>query len=72
VGSGSGLLNAAQQFCGALGVAVLGTVYFHWLPRQGWSTATEWVAWVTLGCYAVSFLAAFLLPRQPREDALPG
>ncbi|MBO0843494.1 MAG: DHA2 family efflux MFS transporter permease subunit, partial [Nocardioides sp.] len=70
VGSGSGLLNAAQQFCGALGVAVLGTAYFHWLPGQGWSTATEWVAWVALGCYAVSFLAAFLLPLKPRADAL--
>lgn len=70
VGSGSGLLNAAQQFCGALGVAVLGTVFFHWLPAHGWSQATEWITWVTLGCYAVSFLAAFLLPMRPREDAM--
>lgn len=68
VGSGSGLLNAGQQFSGALGVAVLGTVFFHWLPAQGWSTATEWVTWVTIGCYVVSFLAAFLLPLRPRED----
>jgi len=71
VGSGSGLLNAGQQFSGALGVAVLGTIFFHWLPGQGWSTATEWVTWVTVGCYAVSFLAAFLLPLTPREEDLP-
>lgn len=70
VGSGSGLLNAGQQFSGALGVAVLGTVFFHWLPAQGWSTATEWVTWVTIGCYVASFLAAFGLPLRPREDEL--
>jgi EmrB/QacA subfamily drug resistance transporter len=68
VGTGSGLLNAVQQFCGALGVAVLGTLFFHWLPAHGWSTATSWVGWVTVGCYGVSFLAAFALPRKARAE----
>ena len=70
VGTGSGLLNAMQQFCGALGVAVLGTLFFRWVPTSGWGDATEAIAWVTVGCFAVSFLAAFLLPLKPREDAV--
>jgi len=68
VGSGSGLLNAVQQFAGALGVAGLGTVFFHWLPEQGFSIATRWVVWVTVGCYAVAFCAAFLLPLRARAE----
>ncbi|MDH2416923.1 DHA2 family efflux MFS transporter permease subunit [Nocardioides sp. CER19] len=69
VGSGSGLLNAVQQFSGALGVAVLGTLFFHLLPAHGFSLSTRWVTWATLACYAVSFLTAFLLPLKAREDA---
>jgi len=69
VGTGSGLLNAVQQFCGALGVAILGTVFFHWLPTHGFSISTRWVTWVTLGCYSAAFLLAFLLPKRAREDA---
>jgi EmrB/QacA subfamily drug resistance transporter len=68
-GSASGLLNAMQQFSGALGVAVLGTLFFGWLPSQGWHVSTEWILWVTLGCYAVAFLTVFLLPLQAREEA---
>ena len=70
VGTGSGLLNAMQQFCGALGVAVLGTLFFHWLPTQGWYDATEAISWVAVGLYGVSFLAAFLLPLKAREESL--
>lgn len=71
VGSGSGLLNAVQQFCGALGVAVLGTIFFHWLAGHGFSISTRWVTWVTIGCYTVAFLVAFLLPRRARDDGAP-
>ncbi|GAB4005663.1 DHA2 family efflux MFS transporter permease subunit [Nocardioides ultimimeridianus] len=69
VGSGSGLLNAVQQFAGALGVAVLGTVLFHLLPQHGWETSTSRVLWVTVGLYCLAFLAAFLLPMRAREDS---
>ena len=34
VGTGSGVLNAVQQFSGALGVAVIGTLFFQWLPER--------------------------------------
>jgi len=69
VGTGSGVLNAAQQFSGALGVAIIGTVFFQWLPDHGWVEATKGIALVSIGCYAVSFLVAFLLPKRAREGA---
>jgi len=67
VGTGSGLLNAVQQFGGALGVAVLGTVFFDWLPARGWTEATQALLAVSVGCYGVSFAVGFLLPRRSGE-----
>ncbi len=69
VGTGSGLLNAVQQFCGALGVAVLGSAYFHWLPAQGFVTSIRWLTLLTAACFAVAFAVVFLLPKRAREDA---
>jgi MFS family permease len=69
VGTGSGVLNAAQQFSGALGVAIIGTIFFQWLPSEGWADATKGIVWVSVACYAVSFLVAFLLPKEAREGA---
>lgn len=68
VGTGSGVLNAVQQFCGALGVAVLGTLFFQWLPDHGFVDAIRWLILVGSGCYLVSFGTAFLLPKRARED----
>ncbi|MBO9520148.1 MAG: MFS transporter [Nocardioidaceae bacterium] len=70
VGTGSGVLNAVQQFCGALGVAVLGSVFFELLPGHGFVDSLRTLIWIGLGCYAVSFAAAFLLPRKARAEAL--
>nr|AIA13712.1 drug resistance MFS transporter, drug:H+ antiporter-2 (14 Spanner) (DHA2) family [uncultured bacterium] len=70
VGSGSGLLNAVQQFTGALGVAVLGTLLFGWVPDAGWFVATQHLIWVCVGCYAAAFAAVFALPMRAREDVL--
>ena len=69
IGSGSGVLNAVQQFCGALGVAVLGSVFFHLLPEHGFATSIRDLIVIGVGCYAASFAAAFLLPMRAREDA---
>ena len=69
VGTGSGVLNAAQQFSGALGVAVIGTIFFQWLPSEGWADATKGIVLVSVACYAISFLVAFLLPKEAREGA---
>jgi MFS family permease len=68
IGSGSGVLNAVQQFCGALGVAVLGSVFFELLPGQGFADAIRWLIVLGVGCYAVSFAAAYLLPKAARAD----
>ena len=64
-----GLLNAVQQFCGALGVAVLGSAFFHWLPDHGFVTAIRWLTLLSVACFAVAFLVVFVLPRRAREDA---
>jgi EmrB/QacA subfamily drug resistance transporter len=69
VGTGSGLLNALQQFGGAIGVAVLGTVLFQLLPDHGWVSATQTVIWVSVGLFAASFLLVFALPLKAREGA---
>ncbi|MFL6061757.1 MAG: MFS transporter [Marmoricola sp.] len=69
VGTGSGVLNAVQQFCGALGVAVLGSVFFQLLPGHGFAEAIKDLVVIGVCCYAVSFAAAFLLPMHAREDA---
>jgi EmrB/QacA subfamily drug resistance transporter len=67
VGSASGVLNAVQQLAGALGVAVLGTVFFAKLtggqPATG-SLATT--AWVCLAPLAITFALAFRLPMRAR------
>jgi EmrB/QacA subfamily drug resistance transporter len=68
IGSGSGVLNAVQQFCGALGVAVLGSVFFELLPGHGFVDSIRDLIAIGVGCYAVSFAAVFLLPMAARAD----
>ena len=68
VGSASGVLNAVQQLAGALGVAVLGTVFFSGftaghLPADALATS----AWVALIPLAITFALAFRLPMRARE-----
>jgi EmrB/QacA subfamily drug resistance transporter len=70
VGSASGLLNAVQQLASALGVAVLGTVFFSRLTAAHLPTnALEITAWVTLIPLALTFALAFKLPMHAREEA---
>jgi EmrB/QacA subfamily drug resistance transporter len=71
IGSGSGVLNAVQQFCGALGVAVLGSVFFELLPGHGFADSIRDLIVIGVGCYAASFAAAFLLPKAARADGGP-
>jgi hypothetical protein len=74
MGSASGSLNAVQQLGGALGIAVLGTVFFNILKvgSAGPVPATvEHGMQVTLaieiGLLALTFAAAFLLPKRTRK-----
>jgi EmrB/QacA subfamily drug resistance transporter len=66
VGSASGVVNAAQQLAGAVGVAVIGTVFFTTLARAGFVAAISHCLLIELASAAVLAAAAQLLPRRPR------
>ena len=70
VGSGAGLLNAVQQFGGAAGVAAIGTIFFELLPDRGYTDSFGVVIGVTIACWVVTFLVAFLLPKKAREGMI--
>ena len=72
VGSASGVLNAIQQLASALGVAVLGTIFFSRLTAGHLPTdALRTVAWVALIPLAITFMLAFRLPMQARGGGQP-
>jgi EmrB/QacA subfamily drug resistance transporter len=70
VGTGAGLLNAVQQFAGAIGVAALGTVFF---ARAGhpsahsYRSAAELVFAITAGLNVLTLLLVGLLPRHAQQ-----
>ncbi|GGB42132.1 putative actinorhodin transporter [Flexivirga endophytica] len=73
-GSASGSMTAVQQIGSALGVAVLGTVFFGQVDGHGASVAdsfghaTQITTWVAIGAMVVAFALTFLLPRRARDD----
>ncbi|MFG1927665.1 MFS transporter [Cryptosporangium sp. NPDC048952] len=78
VGSASGLLNAIQQLGGALGVAVLTTVFVSLLgdgrPTPGiYTGAAQKLLLIDVGLLIVLAGLSFLLPPKARpESAVPG
>ena len=68
-GSASGVLNALQQLAGAIGVAVLGTVFFAALAHGGFVTALQRCLLIELCTAPVLALLTFMLPRHPRDEA---
>jgi MFS family permease len=68
VGSASGVMEAVQQLSTALGVAVLGSIFFsasgHHLP----SDALQITAWACLVPLAAAFLLVFRLPMHARDE----
>ncbi|GEL21265.1 hypothetical protein PSU4_02190 [Pseudonocardia sulfidoxydans NBRC 16205] len=69
VGSASGVLNADQQLGSAIGVAVLGTVFFSTAAGRGMDTAFETVLWVTAAMVLAGAALAVLLPRRARPES---
>ena len=72
LGSASGALNAIQQLGGAVGVAVLGTVFFTVLAHDGFAPALERVLWWEVGLLALLLLVTPLLPRRARPNGEVG
>jgi Major Facilitator Superfamily len=71
VGSASGVLNAVQQLASAIGVAVIGTVFFGTLSRSGFVAAISQCLKIELGVAAALFAAALALPRRARDPQAP-
>jgi len=70
LGSASGVLECVQQFGAALGVAVLGTVFFNVFGAHALAApapavhAAKLIGEIALGLTALAFLLVFLLPRH--------
>jgi len=68
VGSASGILTAVQELAMAVGVAVLGTIFFSRFAHSLPTDALAITAWACLVPAALAFFLVFLLPMQARED----
>ncbi|MEV6158282.1 MFS transporter [Nonomuraea sp. NPDC052129] len=69
-GTGAGMLNAVQQFAGALGVAALGTVFFARVghPTTGsYTAAAELVFAIAAALYFLTLLLVSLLPKHAQQ-----
>jgi EmrB/QacA subfamily drug resistance transporter len=66
VGTGSGMLNAVQQFSGALGVAALGTAFFARAnaTASSFDNAAVLVIGIAAGLYLITFALVWLLPKH--------
>jgi hypothetical protein len=70
VGTGAGVLNAAQQFAGAIGVAGLGTVFFARVGQPStpsYFAAAELVFGICAGVYVLALLLVGLLPKHSQQ-----
>jgi EmrB/QacA subfamily drug resistance transporter len=68
-GSASGTLTAVQQLGGALGTAVLGTLFFNLLAsRWSFSSAMQVTIAVEVGLLALTLALSFLLPRHSNPE----
>jgi MFS family permease len=68
-GSASAALNAIQQLGGAIGVAVLGTIFFTVLGHHGFAPALTRILWCQVGALGVTLALSPLLPLQGRPEA---
>ena len=69
-GTASGVRNALQQLGGAVGVAVLGTVFFDRVEADGgFLTGMRAVSWLAVAVVAGTLLVSVLMPREARPDS---
>lgn len=69
IGAASGLVNAVNQFGGAVGIAVLGTVFFCAVPRSGMLAAGQQVYWIGAATLVVTWAVAFAVPAVARPES---
>lgn len=67
-GSAGGTLSAVQQLGSALGLALLGTIFFNVLPHDGMEEAMKTTLWVSVGMVALAAALTFLLPHSARHE----
>ena len=71
VGTGAGMVNAVQQFAGAIGVAALGTVFFARVGHptvHSYFAAAELVFAIVAGLDLLTLLLVGLLPRHAQQS----
>jgi hypothetical protein len=73
-GGASGLFSTAQQLGGALGVALVGTIFFGWVTSgHTFAAAMSRSAPYAIGAFALCAALSLLLPRTAvSEEALIG
>ncbi len=70
-GGASGLFGTAQQLGGAVGVALIGTVFFGYLNGHAFEAAIVHTAPYAMGAFALCAVLSMLLPRTAvSEEAL--
>ncbi len=70
-GGASGLFSTAQQLGGAVGVALLGTVFFGYLSGHSFEASIVHIAPYAMGAFALCAVLSMLLPRAAvAEEAL--
>jgi MFS family permease len=70
-GGASGLFSTAQQLGGALGVALIGTVFFGYLNGHSFEAAMVHTAPYAMGAFALCGVLSLLLPKTAvSEEAL--
>jgi predicted MFS family arabinose efflux permease len=70
-GGASGLFSTAQQLGGAVGVALLSTVFFGYLSEHSFEAAIVHTAPYAMGAFALCAVLSMLLPRTAvSEEAL--
>jgi hypothetical protein len=68
-GAASGVLTTAQQFASALGIAVIGGIFFHVLGHglAGFGHALGTAVWYELGLVLIGIALSVLLGRLARR-----